>query len=75
MEFQDPDILLSEKVSKVEDDPDLLDIIIGAYEMFGQSVIEDLLKELSLSPKLSFHEKYRILDCLYTNSEDRKSVE
>jgi hypothetical protein len=75
MEFQDPDIDLSEKVAFIEKDHTAVQDVITEFEMFGSSVLEDLLREIAISPNFTADEKLPVLDALFTCSINRDGLE
>ena len=75
MYFQDPSIPISKKVNSIEKDPEHIGDVIAEFEMFSSSVLEELLKELAISPKISNNQKLGILEVLFTNSESKHDLE
>lgn len=73
--FQDPSIPISKKVNSIEKDPEHIGDVIAEFEMFSSSVLEELLKELAISPKISNNQKLGILEVLFTNSESKHDLE
>lgn len=75
MDYQDPDIELSEKIKRLENDPEEFEIILAEYEYVQMTVYQEILNELAISPTISGINKYRILSLLFSYSDDKKSVE
>mgnify|MGYP003440727463 FL=1 len=79
MDFNDPDISLADKVKfyQQEENNDLIEQIIFAYEDTPLADTFDLLFELSISPSVNATIKYNIFSSLisFTEGEDRNKIE
>lgn len=74
MEFQDPEVSIVEKVKYIEnrlsnDDEEVLGQLIGEYEFSQSLILFDILEEISISPVLVSHQKYLVLETMYSSKE------
>ena len=53
MDYQDPDIPLAEKVTRLENDPEEFEIVLGEYDYTGIRALQDILAELAVSPQIN----------------------